>query len=160
MPNAPNGGVSFADVRHGCAGMFDTPADMTNDGGGTWAPVNAAAGLAACAAGLVDPVWAEPSRLFDPGNLLGVQAIVGPDRAWALGSLDLDHFGVAATADGGRTWTGYRWPLPPDGVGGFGPDTLVRATFVSPTMGWVFTRFGRIYETTDAGSSWREISIG
>ena len=160
VPNAPNGGVAFADLRYGCAGTFQTPAAMTNDGGETWIPVDSAAGLVACAAGLVDPTWAEPSRLFDPGNLLVVEAIVGPDRAWALGSLDLDHFGVAATADGGRTWTGYRWPASPDGTGGVGLDTLVRATFVSPTMGWVFTRFGRLYETTDAGASWREISIG
>jgi photosystem II stability/assembly factor-like uncharacterized protein len=159
VPNAPDGGVAFADVRHGCAGTFQTPAKMTIDGGETWVPVAAAAGLVACAAGLVDPTWAEPSRLFDPGNLLVVQAIVDTDHAWAVGSLDLDHFGVAATADGGRTWTGYRWSVPPDGVGGFGPDTLVRSTVVSPTMGWVFTRFGRLYETTDGGVSWREISI-
>jgi photosystem II stability/assembly factor-like uncharacterized protein len=159
VPNAPTGGVSFADARHGCAGMFGTPAEMTNDSGATWLPVNAAAGLVACAAGLVDPVWAEPSRLFDPGNLLEVQAIVGPDRAWAVGSLDPDHFGIAATTDGGRTWTGSRWPLPPDGVDGFGPDTLVRASFVSATTGWVFTRFGRLFATTDAGAGWQEISV-
>jgi photosystem II stability/assembly factor-like uncharacterized protein len=132
---------------------------MTNDGGATWLPVNAAAGLVACAAGLLDPVWTEPSRLFDPGNLLEVQAIVGPDRAWAVGSLDPDHFGIAATIDGGRTWTGSRWPLPPDGVDAFGPDTLVRASFVSPTTGWVFTRFGRLFATTDAGADWQEISV-
>jgi photosystem II stability/assembly factor-like uncharacterized protein len=88
-----------------------------------------------------------------------VQAIVDADHAWAVGSLDLDHFGVVATIDAGRTWTGYRWPVAPDGTGGIGPDTLVRATFVSPTMGRIFTRFGRLYETTDGGVSWQEISI-
>jgi photosystem II stability/assembly factor-like uncharacterized protein len=157
VPNAPPGGVAFADVSHGCAGTFDTPAATTTDGGTTWVPVKPTSGLVACAASLVDPVWAAPAHLFDPGNLLEVQSIVGADHAWAVGSIDDQHVGVAATTDGGQMWTGYRWPPPPDGVGGFGPDGLVRASFVNPTTGWVFTRFGHLFATTDAGATWREI---
>jgi photosystem II stability/assembly factor-like uncharacterized protein len=157
VPNAPPGGVAFADVNHGCAGTFDTPAAQTTDGGATWVPAKAASGLVACAASLVDPVWAAPAHLFDPGNLLEVQSIVGADHAWAVGSIDDQHFGVAATTDGGQTWTAYRWPSPPDEAGGFGLDVLVRASFVNPTTGWLFTLFGQLFATTDAGATWREI---
>jgi photosystem II stability/assembly factor-like uncharacterized protein len=157
VPNAPPGGVAFADVGHGCAGTFDTPAASTTDGGATWEPVTAASGLVACAASLIDPVWGAPAHVFDPGNLLEVQSIVGADHAWAVGSIDDQHVGVAATTDGGQTWTGYRWPSPPDDVGGFGPDAPFRASFVNPTTGWLFTRFGHLFATTDAGATWREI---
>jgi photosystem II stability/assembly factor-like uncharacterized protein len=157
VPSAPPGGVAFADVSHGCAGTFDTPAAQTTDGGTTWVPVTPTSGLVACAASLVDPAWAAPAHLFDPGNLLEVQSIVGADHAWAVGSIDDQHVGVAATTDAGQTWTGYRWPSPPDDVGGFGPDEPFRASFVNPTTGWLFTRFGHLFATTDAGATWREI---
>lgn len=157
VPNAPPGGVAFADVSHGCAGTFDTPAASTTDGGATWVPVEASSGLVACAAGLVDPVWAAPAHLFNPGNGLGVQAIVGADHAWAVGSLDYTHVGVAVTRDGGQTWTGYRWPSPPNDAGGLGSDPLVRVSFVNPTTGWLFTLYGHLFATTDGGATWREI---
>ena len=158
VPNAPAGGVAFADALHGCAGSYADASARTTDGGATWQQFPATRGLVACAASLVDPAWAAAAEPFDPGNLLPIVSIVGADHAWAVGSLDPDRFVVVVTGDGGATWTTYRWPTPPDGVGGiYGPDVPVRATFVSPTTGWLFTLFGHLFETTDGGATWREI---
>ncbi len=158
VPNAPPGGVAFADRTHGCAGTFGTTAAMTVDGGATWEPINASQGLVACAASLVDPAWASAARAFEPGNLLALGSVVDATHAWAIGSVDANHLGLEATTDGGATWTVFRWPSPADGVGGLGADWLVRVSFASPTTGWLFTLFGRLYSTTDAGSTWHEIT--
>jgi photosystem II stability/assembly factor-like uncharacterized protein len=158
VPNAPAGGVAFADALHGCAGSFGTLAAVTTDGGATWVAAAAPSGLVACAASLVDRRWATAARPFDPGNLLALGTIVGANDAWAIGALDADHLGLAATTDSGATWTAYRWPAPPpDGTGGFAADTLVRVTFVSQTTGWLLTLFGRLYATSDGGATWGEI---
>lgn len=156
VPNAPPGGVAFADALHGCAGSFDSSA-ITTDGGATWVPTGATRGLVDCAASLVDPAWATAAQGFDPGNLLSLGAINDSSHAWAMGLLGAMTLGLAATTDGGATWTAYRWPSPPDGTGGLAPDGLVRLSFVSPTTGWVFTLSGRLFETTDAGAIWREV---
>lgn len=157
VPGAPPGGVAFADRLHGCAGWFGTTSAGTSDGGATWLPVAATRGLTACAASLVDPAWTAAAAPFDPGNLIYLAAIVGSTDAWALGMLGTPDVFVVATTDGGTTWTAYRWPAPPDGVGGIGPDEPTRASFVSPTTGWLFTQFGHLFQTTDGGASWREV---
>jgi photosystem II stability/assembly factor-like uncharacterized protein len=157
VPNAPPGGVAFADAEHGCAGSFSTPAAMTADGRQTWAPIDASRGVVACAASLLDPAWATASQSFDPGNLQSIGAIVDASHAWALGLLDATTLGLESTTDGGASWTAYRWPSPPDGTGGLTPDTLARLSFVSPTTGWLFTLFGHLFETTDGGASWHEV---
>jgi photosystem II stability/assembly factor-like uncharacterized protein len=64
---------------------------------------------------------------------------------------------VRSTTDGGTTWTAYRWPSPPGGIGGTVSDTLVRVSFATATIGWVFTLFGCLYETRDGGASWHEV---
>lgn len=158
VPGAPPGGVAFADLLHGCAGWFGTASAATSDGGATWVPVTASRGLTACAAGLVDPAWTAAAQPFDPGNLIYLAAIVGPTYAWALGMLGTADQLVVATTDAGSTWTAYHWPVPPDGVGGFGPDGPVRLSFVGPTTGWLFTQFGHLFQTTDGGASWRELA--
>jgi len=43
-------------------------------------------------------------------------------------------------------------------VGGLGSDVPVRVSFVDPTTGWLFTQFGHLFQTTDGGASWPEIS--
>jgi photosystem II stability/assembly factor-like uncharacterized protein len=160
VPPAPLGGVAFADSTHGCAGTFGTQAARTVDGGLTWQVLGAADGLVACAASLVDPGWATVAGSFDPGNLLPILGIVGGGHAWAIGSLDPVHVGIEATADGGATWTAYRWPSLPDGSGELTDDPPARASFVSPTTGWLLTIHGHLFETTDGGASWREMASG
>ncbi len=154
VPGAPLGGVAFSDNLHGCAGSFDTPAAMTTDGGRSWAPANATRGLVACAASLLDPSWTAPVQSFDPGNLLTIGAIVGPAHAWAYGLLDANRVGLETTTDGGSSWTAFRWPGWPDPSSS---DTLRAISFVSPTDGWAFTLFGRIFATHDGGTTWLEL---
>ncbi len=74
-----------------------------------------------------------------------------------LGQLDGDRFGLEAAIDGGSTWTAHLWPSVPDGTGGVTLDNLVRLSFVTPTTGWVFMLFGRLYETGDGGAPWHQI---
>ncbi|MHB8397870.1 MAG: WD40/YVTN/BNR-like repeat-containing protein [Candidatus Limnocylindrales bacterium] len=157
VPGAPPGGVAFADAEHGCAGSFFAPATATTDGGRTWSPIAADRGVVVCACSLVDPAWIAAAGPFDPGSLLAIAAIVDPTHGWALGLLDTGVTGLAATSDGGATWTAYRWPSPPNGTGGFSLDDITRLSFVSPTTGWAFTLFGRLFETQDGGTSWQEI---
>ena len=158
VPGAPPGGVAFADAKHGCAGYFGTRTASTTDGGRTWQPTDAGRGLVVCAANLLDPAWGVAAKPFDPGDLRTIGAIVGPTDAWALVSFpDTQRFGFEATSDAGSTWTAYRWPQAPDGVGGMVSDQLTRLSFVSTTTGWAFTLFGQLFETHDAGTSWQEV---
>lgn len=156
VPGAPPGGVAFADAEHGCAGSFFAPAVRTTDGGRTWSPIAADRGVVVCAWSLLDPAWLAAAGPFDPGNLLAIAAIVDPAHAWALGLLDTGVTGLAATSGGGATWTAYRWPSP-DGTGGFSLDDVTRLSFITPTTGWAFTQFGRLFETQDGGASWQKI---
>lgn len=159
------GGVSFADSRHGCAGSYYTQAVATVDGGATWAPVDAGRGLVVCAASLLDPAWVTAAAPFDPGNLLSLGAVLDGNHAWAFGTLaptqpggTTEQFGIESTADGGTSWTAYRWPVDPEGTGGLlSIDTLVRLSFVSAATGWALTLFGRLYETKDGGATWTEL---
>lgn len=155
VPKAPPGGVAFADALHGCAGRYDTVA-QTTDGGTSWAPVRATDGLVACAASLLEPAWALGAQGISPNNSsLSLGAIVDATHAWAMGLLDATPTrGLVVTSDGGGTWTAYRWSSPPDEL-----DDFVRVSFVSPATGWVFTRFGHLFQTTDGGGTWREIVI-
>jgi photosystem II stability/assembly factor-like uncharacterized protein len=157
VPGAPPGGVAFADLLDGCAGSFGTPTASTTDGGRTWISAVGSRGVVACAASLVHPAWTAAAQPFDPGDLLSIGAIVGSTNAWAVGLLDTEQFGIEATADGGTTWTAYRWPALLDPPESSGSDTLDAVSFVSATQGWAFTQYGRLFETTDGGSSWVEL---
>ena len=158
VPGAPPGGVAFADLLDGCAGSFDTPTASTVDGGRTWISAEGNRGVVACAASLVHPAWAAAAQPFDPGDLLSVGAIVGSADAWAVGLLSAEQFGIEATADGGATWTAYRWPALLDPPESSGFDTLDAVTFVSATQGRAFTLYGRLFETTDGGATWIELA--
>lgn len=158
VPGAPPGGVAFADLLHGCAGSFDTATASTIDGGRTWISAGGSRGVIACAASLVHPAWAAAAQPFDPGDLLSIGAIVGTANAWAVGLLDLEQFGIEATADGGTTWTAYRWPALLDPPESSGFDTLAAVSFVSASQGWAFTLYGRLFETNDGGAAWVELA--
>jgi photosystem II stability/assembly factor-like uncharacterized protein len=164
VPGASPGGVSFADARHGCAGLYYAGAVATVDSGATWAPVDAGRGLAACAASLLDPAWMTAAEPFDPGNLLSIGAVLDTNHAWAFGMLApaqrggaTEQFGIESTADGGTSWTAYRWPTDPNGNGGLSIDPLVCLSFVTATTGWALTLFGRLYQTKDRGATWTEL---
>jgi photosystem II stability/assembly factor-like uncharacterized protein len=77
--------------------------------------------------------------------------------AWAVGSLNAEEFGIETTADGGATWTAYRWPTLLDPPESSDFDTLDAVSFVSATQGWALTQYGRLFATTDGGASWIEL---
>ena len=179
-PGATSASVAFADARHGWAAIGGRTSGSTlyatDDGGQSWRAVGATP-----VDGPLHPVdtmtvFALGSRLWrsDDGGVTwrGEQPPnpATPDLPARYAALSL--FGIRGvlqvnvptgmmgyavfdvTADGGRTWTSRRAP---DGAAfnNTGPPLMLSAT--GPDT-WHISQGRRLWATTDAGRTWREIA--
>ncbi len=73
---------------------------------------------------------------------------VNSNDGWIFGSKN----GILHTADGGNTWTVENGP-------NNGMDNLMYVIeFASATQGWGVSNTGRLYSSSDAGSSWSQVT--
>lgn len=154
---AASGGVAFASLADGCTGAWPTGASTT-DGGRSWQPADVSHGVAACAAAIAHPAWATAAIPFAPNAPPTLGAIVGSNDAWAFDFADAltGRIEVLATADGGRSWTAYRWPAPaPDSE--VGVNFADRLAFAGGEDGWLLTLGGQLFRTQDGGASWTQL---
>ena len=149
-------GVAFVDPEHGCAGGLQS-AVATTDGGRTWQPADAAAGVLACAAGLIDPRWARLGAPAGSADQFVLDAVLPGGVAVGHGYVDGGPPGVLVTHDGGTTWAAELWPAGPNGAGYEG---LLPVSFVSPSDGWFLGLVGELYRTGDGGATWTETGPG
>ena len=156
VPDSTPDGVAFADPLHGCTGNRMV-ARSTSDGGRSWQTADASHGVAACAAALLDPHWAQVATAFGPAHDLTLCAVLPVGTVVAQGFLSGGRLGTVISRDGGATWTADAWPSVPNGLGIEGVQPL---SFVSADDGWALGLVGRLYRTTDGGATWEEIGPG
>ncbi|HJP65819.1 MAG TPA: YCF48-related protein, partial [Actinomycetota bacterium] len=122
-------GVDFVDRRRGWAvGAGDTVL-RTSDGGRTWRAGSTGTGA----------------------ELHGVD-FVDARHGWAVGVTPTLVPVIAATVDGGATWTAQR--IAPVGVG------LLSISFLDPLRGMAVGFAGAAFRTTDGGRTWVPMIVG
>ncbi|HEV3289853.1 MAG TPA: sialidase family protein, partial [Streptosporangiaceae bacterium] len=97
------------------------------------------------------------------GSFLMDLTWVSDQRGWALAAAPCGRDlcpRLAATTDGGRTWTALPDPpgriLDPTGLGGCAPAACVsQVRFATPTVGYLFGP--ALFQTSDGGRSWHRV---
>jgi photosystem II stability/assembly factor-like uncharacterized protein len=121
--------IAFIDEQRGWAVSRRGQVYRTSDGGST---------------------WTEASTLNYPGetgNFMSAYNMVFADeqRGWIAETFSMWH-----TEDGGKSWSrGLSGSLPAEAGKG-----LIDIFFLTPQMGWACGTEGRLYQTSDGGSTW------
>ncbi len=126
--------VKFADAQNGWICGQDGLILHTTDGGETWKKQES---------GIKLPIFA--------------MAFLDQNRGWAVAQQAVYLY----TADGGATWEERRVEASVEGVSeestlALTDPTLYDIYFLDEKTGWMVGEFGKIYHSTDGGTTWKE----